>query len=263
MQSHIPHIYNPLAEPLGGGLLYAWFPTMHTRADIVLYSRRSEALLAQTVDRIAAELDRLQRIGNCFDPDSELSRANRNAALAPVTLSPTLYDMLARCLAYHETTCGYFDITLSSTPHTPDTIRSVVLLPDNHTIFFCRPEITLNLSGFLKGYALEAIRPLLQADGIHDALVSIGNSSVLAMGNHPAGQGWKVGFSFCDKHVVLHDECLTTSGNDTETRRHIVNPKTGELVEGVGQVAVVTQNGAVGEMLSTALFAMNELPTSL
>lgn len=91
----------------------------------------------------------------------------------------------------------------------------------------------------------------------------MGNSSVLALGNHPAGTGWKVNFgnqSETEKtgesqSILLYNECLTTSGNESEGRRHIISPQNGNFVEGLRQIAVVTKNGAVGEILSTALFA--------
>lgn len=51
------------------------------------------------------------------------------------------------------------------------------------------------------------------------------------------------------------NECLTTSGNDSPNRRHIVSPRNGKLVEGVKQIAVVTTDGSIGEILSTSLFA--------
>lgn len=54
--------------------------------------------------------------------------------------------------------------------------------------------MTINLSGFLKGYALEKIRELLQQYEIENALVNMGNSSVLALGHHPLADGWKVNF---------------------------------------------------------------------
>ena len=38
-------------------------------------------------------------------------------------------------------------------------------------------------------------------------------------------------------------------------RWHIVSPRNGKLVEGVKQIAVVTTDGSIGEILSTGLFA--------
>lgn len=49
----------------------------------------------------------------------------------------------------------------------------------------------------------------------------MGNSSILALGNHPVGSGWKI------NDILLHNECLTTSGNDSPSRRHIVSPQNG------------------------------------
>ena len=91
----------------------------------------------------------------------------------------------------------------------------------------------------------------------------MGNSSVLALGNHPAGAGWKVNFGNQSEtkktgepqSILLYNECLTTSGNELDGRRHIISPQNGNFVEGIRQIAVVTKNGAVGEILSTALFA--------
>ncbi|MDR0895707.1 MAG: FAD:protein FMN transferase [Prevotellaceae bacterium] len=251
----LPHIYKPLPDSVGGGLLYVWFPVMHTRADLVFYSPKPKAALMQTAYRIRGELERLEQIGNYYNPDSELAIINRQAAIVPVSPSDELYRIIAMCLKYHEKTQGYFDITICSTHYTKDTIRDVVLCPDGRTIFFRRSGIHLNLSGFLKGYALERLRPLLQIDGIEHALINLGNSSVMGIGNHPTGSGWKVYVSHCKKSVTLHNECLTISGNDSATRRHIVNPTNGCFVTGMRQVAIVTPDGAIGEIYATALFA--------
>ncbi|KAB4167397.1 FAD:protein FMN transferase, partial [Bacteroides uniformis] len=136
-----------------------------------------------------------------------------------------------------------------SADYTPNLIRSVQLSPQERTLLFLQPGVTINLSGFLKGYALEKTRKLLQYYEVKDALINMGNSSVLALGNHPVGTGWRV------NDILLYDECLTTSGNDSPERRHIVSPQDGKLVEGARQISVVTTNGAIGEILSTALFA--------
>lgn len=117
--------------------------------------------------------------------------------------------------------------------------------------FYWQPGITINLSGFLKGYALETIRDILHSCSIENALINMGNSSVLALGNHPAGTGWKVNFgnqSETEKtgesqSILLYNECLTTSGNESEGRRHIISPQNGNFVEGLRQIAVVTRTG--------------------
>lgn len=89
----------------------------------------------------------------------------------------------------------------------------------------------------------------------------MGNSSVLALGKHPLIDGWKVGFGQNvvsqnqEQEILLKDECLTISGNNSFERKHIIIPSSGKLVEGKWAVAVVTKSETVGEVLFTALFA--------
>ena len=73
------------------------------------------------------------------------------------------------------------------------------------------------------------------------------------MGASIQGGGWQPATG-----ISLHNQCLTTSGNDTAGRTHIVCPQTGVAVAGVRQVSVVTESGAWGEICSTALFASPE-----
>lgn len=245
------HLYKP--SPTGEGLFYGWFAAMHTRVDVALYGCRSKEEWMNITEEIHREVIRLESIGNYFDEHSELSFVNRNAALRPVVLSDELYEMMAICKEYHTRTLGCFDATISSINHTPDTMNEVHLKADNHTVAYGRPGIVINLSGFLKGYALDKIKGILSANGVTDALVNMGNSSILAMGNHPNGEGWKV-----TNDCTLYNQCLTTSGNDTDERRHILSPHTGRWVTGKGKVLVVTEKGYVGEIFSTALFAATE-----
>ena len=93
--------------------------------------------------------------------------------------------MLAFCIDCYTRTDGCFDVTVHSDCHTQESVHTVRLSPGEQTLFFSRPGVTINLSGFLKGYALEKIRPLLRQFGVDNALVNMGNSSVLALGCQP------------------------------------------------------------------------------
>lgn len=251
MQAPIQHIYRPSND--GNALLYAWFLSMHTRVDIILCSRKPERELLLVVNRIHDALCRLEKMANFYDPASELSFVNRTASVSPVVLSEELYSMIDLCLEYNGKTLGCFDVTVHSENYNQHTIHSVRLSAGDHSICFSQPGVAINLSGFLKGYALDTIKGILKESQITDALINMGNSSILALGNHPAGSGWKI------NDILLHDECLTTSGNDSPDRRHIISPRNGEWVEGVQQIAVVTTSGAIGEILSTGLFAADSV----
>lgn len=258
------HLYRQSSD--GDSLLYAWFPSMHTRVDIILSSQYSEDKLLLVIATIQDILRQLEKTANYYDADSELAQINQTASLHPVKLSSSLYEMIYLCLEYHRKTLGCFDVTVHSEHYTRNTIQSVQLSAEDQTVFFQKKGTTINLSGFLKGYALERIRGILESYAIRNALINMGNSSILAIGNHPNDKGWKVDF---DKRLhigkdsennalILFDECLTTSGNDSAERKHLISPHSGKLVEGCKQLAVVTTNGAIGEIFSTSLFVADE-----
>lgn len=242
------HLYRTSSD--GESLLYAWFSAMHTRVDIALIAPSSEEQMLGIAREIKQEIHRLETLGNCFDPTSELARVNRLAYTQPQVVSPELYHILHLCKEAYTRTRGHFDITIHSEAHTPDTIHALCLQAETHTVKFEKPGIRLNLSGFLKGYALDCIRPMLQKHAIENALINLGNSSIMALGNQPSGVGWKL-----EAGITLHDQCLTTSGNDTPERRHIINPQTGQPVWGKREIKVITSQGMWGEICSTALFA--------
>ncbi|WP_125042147.1 FAD:protein FMN transferase [Bacteroides faecalis] len=258
------HLYRQSSD--GDSLLYAWFPSMHTRVDIILSSQYSEDKLLLVIATIQDILRQLEKTANYYDADSELAQINQTASLDPVKLSSSLYEMISLCLEYHRKTLGCFDVTVHSEHYTRNTIQSVQLSAEDQTVFFQKKGTTINLSGFLKGYALERIREILESYAIKNALINMGNSSVLAIGNHPNGKGWKVDFGKRihtgkdgeDNALILFDECLTTSGNNSAEHKHLISPHSAKLVEGCKQLAVVTTNGAIGEIFSTSLFVADE-----
>lgn len=110
MKTAIQHLYRPSHE--GDGLLYVWFPSMHTRVDILLCSQKSEEELLSVAERIHEALSCLEKTANYYDPASELAVVNRTASVSPVVLSSQLYAMVDLCLEYHEKTSGCFDVTV-------------------------------------------------------------------------------------------------------------------------------------------------------
>ena len=152
---------------------------MHTRVDILLCSQKSEEELLSVAERIHEALSCLEKTANYYDPASELAVVNRTASVSPVVLSSQLYAMVDLCLEYHEKTSGCFDVTVHSENYNQDTIHSVCLSAEEQSIFYRQPGITINLSGFLKGYALETIRDILHSCSIENALINMGNSCLL------------------------------------------------------------------------------------
>ncbi len=258
MTTPFTHIYK--VSPSGDHLFYAWFSAMHTRIDLIFCGKENEDFYLASTQSIQQILDDLEQTGNYFDPSSELSLINRMAATKPISVSNHLFKLIRLSKELNEQTMGCFDIAINSPDYEQGLLHSVILSEDEKTVFFEKENIVLDLSGLLKGYALDCVREVLVKEQLSDALINMGNSSVLALGNQPYGDGWKIDFQQGSEHtIILHNECLTTSGNNTTERKHIISPFTHSYVEGKREIAVVTESGALGEALSTGLFVADDV----
>ncbi len=245
INSSLPHLFNTTAT--GCHRYYAWFGALHTRVDLLFCGPYPEERFLEVEEAVRQRLEEIEQMGNRFDPQSELSLAVRQAHERPVSLSPELYSLLSRCREARRQTGGLFDITVNSPAFKPGMAESVELTPEGclrlHTA-----DVVLDLSGILKGYALEQLRVLLTTMGITDAVVNLGNSSIMALGNVPLD--------------IPSGHCLTTSGNATAERRHIRNPLTGVFVEGKSSAKVVTQDAIDGEVQSIVSFILQHEPSN-
>lgn len=243
----------------GSNIVYAWFEAMHTRIDVILWDMTvSVADLHLSCEDIAAEVGRIERMASCFLDDSEVTAINASPAGVPVMISEEMFDILERCVSYNRSTGGLFDIAVSSELAGTSLEDKVRLDRDSLSAVRLSEYVRLNLSGFLKGYALDRSVKIISGNGLGNALVSFGSSSICALGNHPGGQGWPVA-TLEGEEFVLKDECLTTSGNSSDDRRHIINPATGRYVEGKSAVSVRTSGAEEGEVISTTTFLKSNI----
>jgi len=237
-------------------LIYAWFSSMFTRVDVLIYADASRTDLISIAERIETEIERIESFANRFDENSEISRLNRNAFIEEFVMSEELFDILTECQLYSGQVGGLFDITVNSHNDFRGGIEAISLNRENHSIRFLHPDLQLDLSGFIKGYSLRVVRELLKKEHIDNALINAGNSSILALGNHPNGKGWKIRHPDMNtkNDCVLFNECLTTSGNSEQTKWPVVNPHSGKTIVKKQSVSVITPDPAIGEILSTALY---------
>lgn len=250
---------NGFLKELPNGLLvyYTWFPSMYSRVDLVICGL-PESDASPLADSVQAKLYGIEKLANRFDPESELSLLNGSKGRE---VSPELFSLVERAAVWNAKTDGYFDIAVRSDPESGG-MDSLELDRSLSSIRFLHPGVRLDLGGFAKGYALDAGLAILKEAGVENVLFNFGNSSVGVLGKHPLGQHWAIGVEAPWKpgesvlDVILDPGCfLTTSGNSSSGREHIVNPLSGEGRRGLGMVSVVTRSGEAGEALSTALFA--------
>ena len=257
--SDIPTVYKEIS--LKESLFYSWFEAMHTRIDIILCHLSEEKSKSLSLE-IQRELFRLEKIMNRFDPESELAIINEQAGFKPLEVSTELAWIIQSCIKYYDKTFGHFDISIQS-ENRKDSIAAIELIQNSKgfQIFFKQPGIILDLGGFAKGYALDRCKILVEQSGCRNSLLNFGNSSILAMGSHPMGKGWKVNLeqpiTQSPAPITLYNECLTTSEN-TANKQHIISPVSGDFAQQKTAVSVKTTSGEIGEVLSTALYIASD-----
>lgn len=238
----------------GNKLFYAWFDGMHTRVDVAVLAPVENERLVDFVQQLQIEIRKFEKIGNRFDPKSEISYINENAFEDEVKLSPELFAILAHCKEYKQKTNGYFDISVYSSSGFKSDDKVYLLNNEQQTIRFAHSGVLLDLSGFLKGYVLNKLIEIADKESVDNLILNLGNSSVFAKGNHPFGTGWKVNFQGTDTDIILQNECLTTSGNSDITKWPVMNPKNGTIDKIKKPVSVITQDAAVGEVLTKVAY---------
>ena len=122
---------------------------------------------------------------------------------------------------------------------------------EGNTITSANKAVMIDLGGYAKGYALDRAALILRAAKVKAALINVGGN-VLAIGQ-PGARPWMVGIQ--DPRgdgtlasVALHDnEAMGTSGDyqryfmkDGKRHPHIIDPRSGQTVDLVASVTVIT-----------------------
>lgn len=140
---------------------------------------------------------------------------------------------------------------------------------DGDTVRKKNSKTKLDLGGIGKGYAAQRLAEYLFDSGVSYGIVSAGRT-VGVFGNKPNGDPFKIGIAnpFDTDGVVgyLYTEggFVSVAGDyeqffieDGVKYHHIIDPDTGRPSDsGLSSVAVLSQNGATADALSTALMVM-------
>ena len=262
---------------------------MGTVYTVAAYGRDAD-FLAETVNEVFEEVDRLDAQMSNYKPESELSHINRDAAREDVLVEPRLFSLIQLCLSLSEDTQGAFDITVGPLMKSwgffrgqgrvprPQEIRDVLkhvgyrhvhLDAERRTIHFDEPGIELDLGAKAKGYAVDRAVDILKENGVSSALVSAGTSSLYALGAPPGERGWKISLrdpfdeNKAAEVVFLKNFSVSTSGNyerffklGGRTYAHIMDPHTGMPVESMLSAATFTEHTTDSDGLSTALYVL-------
>ncbi|HDZ41755.1 MAG TPA: hypothetical protein ENH59_08795 [Bacteroidetes bacterium] len=261
---------------------YRNFFSMGTRLDAVFINIGDEKadILAT---RLSNELDKLENILSNYKADSELSILNRTAYGNDIDVSPCLFDTITLCIDYYGMTNGVFDpgkgkLTGSDSRKKrrkeseiyflieSSGIGLVELNKSRKTVRYHGENVKIDSGGFGKGLAIKRVKEILVSEGINNALISFGESSVLALGAHPHGNHWPIAVTDIYKKqsvarlAGLTNKSISTSGTGFVNDKgiftpsyNVFDPRTGESVDEPRTVSVISDDPLEAEILSTSL----------
>ncbi|MGB7436906.1 MAG: FAD:protein FMN transferase [Candidatus Acidiferrum sp.] len=256
--------------------------TMGTVYEIAAYDESPEHA-SQAIDKALAEIVRLDGVLSNYKPDSELSQLNRNGHFHAIKVSADLYRVIEESVKYSKLSQGKYDITVaplvdmwkaallgSRAPSETEQQKQracvgyekIELTPPD-TVEFHSPCMRIDVGSIGKGYALDKAVEILRANGIKNALLDAGQSSIYGMGAPPGQSAWEVHLrdpsNRVDPTVLLRENSVSTSeqtppsllGNDTAG--HIIDPDNGKPLQTQYALSVVTKTGTASDALSTTL----------
>jgi thiamine biosynthesis lipoprotein len=256
--------------------------SMGTVYEIAVYDQQPERASA-AIDKAFAEIVRLDAMLSNYKSDSQLSRLNRDGRFHAVKVPPDLYRVIEESLKYSKLSGGKFDITVAplvdmwkaalrgarvaSEEEQAKLLecvgyKKIALIPPDE-VEFHSPCMRIDVGSIGKGYAVDRAVEILRRNGIKNALVDAGQSSIYGMGAPPGKSAWEI--HLCDPSkrvdptVLLSENSVSTSeqtpasllGN--ETAGHIIDPDNGKPLRTKYALSIAAKTGTASDALSTAL----------
>lgn len=296
--THVPEnviIEDAGIEPLRGDELPATYHgerfLMGTTWEITIsgVDTTNEGRARTTVESAFDEVDRLENLLSEWRPETEISRVNAQAGIAPVRIGQDLLACVKASLEVSRWSDGAFDISWAAlrglwdfsaqSAHVPPSeaairerlplwnYRNIVLDEAASTLFLRQRGMAIGLGGVAKGYGLDHAAEILIRAGFNDFIMSSGGQ-VLAHG-HRGQRAWRVGirhprrdtyFAFLE---VPNGGSISTSGDyehtfehDGQTFHHIIDPHTGFPSRASASVTLFAPTGLAADAVDTAAFIM-------
>ena len=260
---------------------------MGVRFQVALFGG-DPAGLQELAERCFTEVARLEGLLSNWSSSSAISRLNADPAAGRHAIDPELARVLGAALDFCAESEGAFDVTVGALlralgfydqrdVRTPSPAELDALLArtgcglvsiDAHGHLLRSVEgIELDVSGVSKGWAVDRVVELLRAEGVTNACVTAGASTVYGLGSGPEGRGWPFEVPTSDGGVQtwhLRDEAVATSGSrafvvtvEGNELSHVIDPSTGLPVRhGTRTTVFRAPSAALADMASTALLVM-------
>ncbi|MGJ8643132.1 MAG: FAD:protein FMN transferase [Luteolibacter sp.] len=237
----------------------------------------SEATFDDISEKCSLRLRDIESLFSLYDPESAISRLNRDGNLE--NPHPEFLKLVRLALSFGEKTNGIFDITVqplwnwrtqwkssnlteraelekSSWDETLALVDYRKVTATESAISFEKPDMAITLNAIAQGYATDEIISLLKRNGIKSALVNIGEYA--AIGLAPDGAPWEIELAANGEKVpLLSGRALAVSAGsgytfDPEGRfHHIFRPADGANTRPKSSIIVTSPSATTADALST------------
>jgi len=261
-------------------------PLMGTIVTITVKSNNPNA--QQAITLAFDEISRIEKLMSPYKEESDVYKINNGVANTGIKISDETFALIEMSQELSEKSQGAFDITFvplgtlynyknsNFVPPSSDDIKKVkhlinyenlILDNEKHEVVKKYDDVKIGLGAIAKGYAITQAVSVLRKNGIKSAIVESGGDLQVIGTN--SGRAWNTGLMHPRKNEILmsvslkNNESIATSGDyeryvEYNGRRyhHILNPQTGEPAETFASVSVITNDAALADAYSTAIFVM-------
>lgn len=242
----------------------------------------------QDIQIAIEEISRIEALISSWNSNSETSRINQNAGIAPVKISEELFMLIQRALQISTLTDGAFDISYAamdkiwkydgSMKQMPSEnaiknsvakvgYKSVMLDENSTTVFLKNKGMKIGFGAIGKGYAADKAKKLLISKGSSGGIINA-SGDMNTWGTQPKGKEWQVAITNpLNKNrafaILPIKDAVVTSGNYEKyvtfnaTRfSHIIDPRNGYPSSGILSVTVFAPLAELADALATSVFVM-------
>jgi FAD:protein FMN transferase len=172
-------------------------PLLGTFVEISLAEMSTPAAEA-AVEAAFAAVAKVHRLMSFHEPESDVSRLNREAGERAITVDPWTFEVLEAALDLNQRSAGAFDVTVAPVleqlgllprhewppaPARPSNRKSIELFSDRR-VRFRDSGVRIDLGGIAKGFAVDRAVDALRSRGVHCGLVNAGGD-LAAFGPQP------------------------------------------------------------------------------
>lgn len=265
--------------------------TMGTSYNIKVVATQEQLDELKLQQQIDEALKQVNQAMSTYIPSSEISQFNQSNSTEAIEISAGFARVLAESIRIGELTQGKLDVTVGplvnlwgfGPEQRPETVPSEALLQTTKKRIGLKnlvlngnrlskriPALYIDLSTIAKGYGVDIVAELIEANGIENYLVEIGGELRLKGFKH-TGELWAIAIEkpvsnerSVQEVIIPKDNAVATSGDyrnyfeaDGERFSHIIDPATGKPIKhNLVSVTVIHPSSMTADGLSTALMVM-------